>query len=241
MRLARHMPDAEEGFAARLAWLQRQVSVCNPDLIVIDLMWQFVIAKNSNDYNAVLGGINALQDALIYVKYKGALIVTMHGRKATNPNDQFDDILGSTGQRGSFSTNIMLSQDRNEERHTIISDQTFREPGIGEIPATILIQDDEFNLRLGQTIRELKAAENQSKTDADLQRFLNFIQVTPGCVMEDIIRELHISDRRGIKLFRSLQDLVHRTGAGKKGDPHRYYPNGYVIPETGAVKDALVN
>ncbi len=81
-----------DSFEKRLDWLKKQIIVVKPHLIVIDLMWQFVVANNANDYNAVLDGINRLQDALIAAKYHGALIVALHGRKATNPNDPADDI-----------------------------------------------------------------------------------------------------------------------------------------------------
>jgi hypothetical protein len=98
-----------DDYDERLLWLQKEVQAANPHLIVIDLLWQFVVAKNSNDYNAVLQGINKLQDALREICFGGALIVTLHGRKATSATDPFDDALGSTGQRGSFLTNVMLT------------------------------------------------------------------------------------------------------------------------------------
>jgi AAA domain len=232
MRLAEHLPSGKDGkdFKKRLEWLKDEVIAAKPNLIVIDLLWQFVIAKNSNDYNAVLEGINDLQDALINVGYKGALIVTMHGRKATNPNDQFDDFLGSTGQRGSFSTNIMLTQYKRDQLRTISSDQTDIEPGIGEIPETVITQSQDGTLALGQPISLLQKAEKQSKQEADIQRFLIFVDNHPGCGMEDIIQGLHISDRKGLELYQSAQQLVSRIGRGKKGDPHRYYPAGYEMP-----------
>jgi len=105
-------------FEDRLVWLKKEVVEAKPQLLVIDLMWQFVEAKNSNDYNEVLKGINRLQDALTAIRYQGALVVTLHARKATNPNDPADDILGSTGQRGSFTTNIFLMRYRKEGVYT---------------------------------------------------------------------------------------------------------------------------
>jgi RecA-family ATPase len=96
-RTAQEMPET---FEERLSWIRKETTNAAPNLIVIDMLWQFVVAKNNNDYNAVIDGINKLQDALLKASYKGALIVTLHGRKAENPDDSFDDILGSTGQRG---------------------------------------------------------------------------------------------------------------------------------------------
>jgi len=67
-RTAQEMPET---FEERLSWIQKETTNAAPNLIVIDMLWQFVVAKNNNDYNAVIDGINKLQDALINILIKG--------------------------------------------------------------------------------------------------------------------------------------------------------------------------
>jgi hypothetical protein len=240
VRLAEHLPPSKD-YAERLKWLQSEVNSAKPHLIVIDLMWQFVIAKNSNDYNAVLEGINDLQDALNQIGYKGALIAVMHGRKATNPNDQFDDFLGSTGQRGSFSTNLMLTQYKRDLLRTIASDQTDVEARLGEIPETAIIQNPDGTLSLGQPMSELAKIEKDSKAEADLARLLAFIDSRPGTEMYAITESLSMSKKHVLSLLQRGRDLYSRVGKGIKGDPHRYYTKGNEpIPNTNKESEVTI-
>ena len=121
-------PDKpSDSLDSRLKWLQEEVIKARPHLIVIDILQQFICASNVNDYSETLTGVNRLQDALTQVGYSGALVVTIHGRKASSSDQPFDDTLGSTALRGSFTTLVLLKQYRNECRYTIMSDQTERD------------------------------------------------------------------------------------------------------------------
>ena len=59
-----------------------EVKENQPSLIVIDLLTYFLVLKSANDYNEVIQGVNQLLDTLTKIKYKGALVVTQHARKA---------------------------------------------------------------------------------------------------------------------------------------------------------------
>jgi RecA-family ATPase len=219
-RTAQDLPS--ESFDDRLKWLKKEVKNTKPHLLVIDLMWQFVVAQNSNDYNRVLAGINLLQDALTDAKYKGALVVALHGRKSTNPNDPADDILGSTGQRGSFSTNILLSRHRKQNVYTIMSDQTIREAQYGEIDERVITRNDDLSLSLGQPFEELTSQDKKVKDDASFQRLLAFIGQNPDCEMGAILSGLSISKKSALKLMDKAGALIRVTGEGIKGNPHKY-------------------
>jgi RecA-family ATPase len=225
MRLAEHLPPLQE-FSQRLEWLRVQVDAAKPDLIVIDLLWQFVVVQNANDYTAVLNRLNEMQDALNKIKYQGAVIAVMHGRKATNPNDSFDDILGSTGQRGSFSTNVMLTQYKNDQIRTISSDQTDMAEEYGEILETVITRRADGTLALGQRKSELEAKAKESKTEGDLAKLITYIAKHPGIEMETITTALSISKKYALSLLAKEPDLC-KTGAGKKGDPFKYSIKGY--------------
>ncbi len=220
LRTAQDVPS--DSYPERLAWLKQEITTAKPHLIVIDLMWQFVMAKNPNEYNEVLKGINALQDALTEAKYKGALVVTLHGRKATNPSDPADDVLGSTGQRGSFSTLVMLTRRRNENVYTIMSDQTERDDVYGEIDEAIITRNPDGTLHLGSRVSELVKQEKQAGAGESLQRLLGYIVDHPGSEITDIVNGLRMGKKNALALIRE-SGIVRTTGEGVKGDPYRYF------------------
>jgi hypothetical protein len=209
-------------FEERLEWLKKEIVAVKPQLVVIDLMWQFVVVDNANDYSKVLEGINTLQDALTAVKYSGALLVALHGRKATNPNDPADDMLGSTGQRGSFATNIFLNRYRRQGVYTIMTEQTQRDEHHGEVDETIIIRNEDGSLSLGRPFNELGKQEKQVRTETDLRRVIDYITEHPGCEMTDIIEELGIAKKKVLQLLETAGELVTKTGKGIKNDLYKY-------------------
>ena len=224
LKTAQDVPS--DSYSDRLAWLKKEIITANPHLIIIDLMWQFVMAKNANEYNEVLKGINALQDALTEARYGGALVVTLHGRKATNPNDPADDVLGSTGQRGSFSTLVMLTRHRKEGIYTIMSDQTERDDVYGEIDEAVIIRNPDGTLDLGRGLSELVKQGKQAKVEESLQQLLLYIVNQPGSEMAEIVAGLTMSKRDIVKLMKMGGGLIETKGKGIKGDPYKYFASG---------------
>src|SRR5216683_2203278 len=95
------MPDKD-----RVEWLVKAIKEFNPTLVIIDVLFQFVDSENSNDYNKNLKAINELQDRLRQIEFHGHLVTAHHARKATNPDEPFDDFLGTQAIRGSVSTSL---------------------------------------------------------------------------------------------------------------------------------------
>lgn len=215
--------DLPETFEARLKWLQDEISKLKPDMVVIDLLWQFVLLQNTNDYNAVLKGINDLQDALNKADYKGALVVALHSRKSTNTDEPFDDLLGSTGQRGSFSTNIMLNFRRNENVYTIMSDQTERDEHYGEIRETIIERQPDGTLILGEPLHELVKEKAEARVQSTLRKVLTYVSQQPGCEMEEIEKGLNMAKKTILKCLDMAPEIWSKRGNGIKGDPYKYF------------------
>lgn len=209
-------------FADRLCWLKKQVELAKPDLIVIDLLQQFVCSPNVNDYAEALTSVNRLQDALTNIGYQGALLVALHSRKATNSEQPFDDALGSTAYRGSFTTLVLLKQNRAEGRYTITSDQTEREDPWGEIDETELVRNPDGTLSLGRPVAELKEDKKTAKMEADIERVLLFINDHPDSETDEIISSLAMAKGRFLEIVRTINDLLVITGRGIKGEPRRY-------------------
>jgi len=229
-----NVPDT--GYQARLDWLKDRVMAIQPNVVVIDLLWQFTCARNSNDYKEVLDAINQLQEALRSVQYQGSLIVTMHARKATNADDEADDIIGSTAQRGSFANGIHLSRDRKSGHYTIMTDQSLRDDVFGEIDKSVLIRNPDGSLELGQKVDELAKADKVRRIEEDLKKVLVFVAKHPGCEMSEIMGQLMMSKKTVLRLLVQAGDMFHIDGKGIKGDPLRYYVRGYgddaVSPES---------
>ena len=217
-------------FASRLGWLQQEVLTAKPHLIVIDLLQQFVCSSNVNDYAEALTSVNRLQDALTNISYQGALLVALHSRKSTNSEQPFDDALGSTAYRGSFTTLILLKQNRAEGRYTITSDQTEREDPWNEIDETELLRNPDGTLSLGRPVVELKEDKKAAKMEADIERVLCFINDHPGSETDDIVNALAMAKGRFLEIAGSLNDLLVITGRGIKGEPRRYCLRSFDVP-----------
>jgi hypothetical protein len=228
--------DLPVDIESRLQWLRREVEQFKPNLLVIDLMLQFLDVQNSNDYKQVLKAINQLQDALSEAHFEGALVAAFHSRKAVNPDCPADDVLGSTAIRGSFGTLILLSQNRNEKLYSIMSDQTDREQPWGEIDPTEIVRNPDGTMALGRSLYDLQKAEKAAKTVGDLQRLLTILNDRPGSSTEELIEALAISKTRLLSLIERGGDLIACNGEGKKGDRKLYSLKSGVGPPACAIE-----
>ncbi|HEU0046437.1 MAG TPA: AAA family ATPase, partial [Nitrososphaera sp.] len=212
--LFRTETDMPKEPADRIPWLVKEVMTgSKTHLIVIDLMWQFMKAKSSNDYNAIIDAINNLQDALNEAHYKGALLVAMHARKAEGA-EAFDDILGTTGQRGSFSTNLMCKFYRKDKVYTVQSDQTDRDESLGELEETIVERDADKHLILIRPFEELQREKKKTEREEGVVRLLSYITARGNCTVEDMCSSLSMARKTVLKLLPELKDLTFKTGKG---------------------------
>jgi hypothetical protein len=177
-----------------------------------------------------LKAINDLQDALSQAHFEGALVAAFHSRKAVNPDCPADDVLGSTAIRGSFGTLILLSQNRKEKLHSIMSDQTDREHPWGEIDPTEIVRNPYGTMELGRSLYDLEKAEKAKKTEGDLRRLLTFLNEHPDSSTEQLIEALAISKPRLLALIERGGDLIACGGEGKKGQPKLYSLKSGVEP-----------
>jgi hypothetical protein len=219
--------NTANAYAGRLEWLKHEVVKAQPHLIVIDLLQQFICVSNVNDYAETLKGVNRLQDALTEIGYQGAFLAALHSRKAISPDQPFDDTLGSTGLRGSFTTLVLLRQYRNEDRYTIMSDQTEREEPWNEIDETTLIRNADGTLTLGRPTAGLKKDNGEAKRDADIQRVLRFLADNPGSETEKITGSLNMAKARFLEIADGANGLINTTGRGVKGEPKLYHVTAF--------------
>jgi len=217
------MPKARE---ERLPWVLGIVKDFKPNLIIFDLLFQFVHVSGSNGYNEILDELNKLQDALKSNGFEGHLCVAHHARKANSTDNPFDDMLGSSALSGSCATTIMFRYDRKNKVRTLQTDQSFKEESVGDIEETV-VERNSFTgeIHLGQPVEQTRSSKNKEKQTKDADDVFQFICQHPGCTEKQIVDGLHIAKLNVRKYLDEIRSLVTRTGDGKSGRPFRYSAN----------------
>jgi len=215
--------DVDNG--ARCAWLANEVATFRPDLLVIDLFLHFVRSKKGvNDYDTMLDAIAQLQDALTAVGYRGALLVSLHARKAVG-EDVGDSVLGSTGIRGSLSTLLHFRHYRREKTYTVTSDQTHRDSTLGEIDETIINRDAATGvISLGAAYEDTKKELKRSMWETNRLKVLRYVTAHAGKTSEEIAIGVRMSKPDVLEYIEAMLGKdIRSMGEGKKGDPKRYF------------------
>lgn len=212
-------------FNARCSWLGDEVKSFNPNLVVIDLLLHFVRTKKGvNDYDTMIDAVAQLQDTLSGCGYKGALLVSLHARKASG-EDVGDSVLGSTGIRGSLSTLLHFHHYRKEKIYTVQSDQTVRDDEIGELDETIINRDSSGVISLGAKFEDVKVQDKKDEWSLRRRKVLDFLKTTPGNTADAIAAALNMSKKTVLPILDELEKSkdIRSSGAGIKGDPRLYF------------------
>ena len=216
----------DSGFDARCQWLADEIKSFMPNLVVIDLLLHFVRTKKGvNDYDTMIDAVAQLQDSLSECGYRGALLVSLHARKALG-EDVGDSVLGSTGIRGSLSTLLHFHHYRKEKIYTVQSDQSVRGDTFGELDETIVNRDAETGvISLGAKYEDLKAQDKKDEWTLRRSKILGFIKANPGNTSDEIALALNMAKKTVLPILEALEKNldIRTTGAGIKGDPRLYF------------------
>jgi hypothetical protein len=232
------MPE-DSGFDARCKWLAGEVTTFRPNLVVIDLLMHFVKTKKGvNDYDTMINAIAQVQDTLTECGYRGALLVSLHARKASG-EDVGDSVLGSTGIRGSLSTLLHFYHYRKEKVYTVLSDQTNRDDQrFGDMDETIINRDAETGvISLGAKYEDVKVQDKKDEWTLRRSKILGFVKMNPGKTLDEIAAGLNMATKTVRPIIEALENNkdIRSSGEGVKGDPCRYF--GEVI-QVGATPQA---
>jgi hypothetical protein len=216
----------EATFEERCDWLTKHVKEFSPHLIVIDLLLQFVKTKKGvNDYDSMIDAIAYLQDRLTEVRYTGALVMSLHARKAVS-EDVGDNTLGSTGIRGSMSTGLYFRQYKKQKLYTVESDQTHRDPVLGEIEETTIHRDSGTGvISLGARFEDLQKEVKKDEWALRRQKVYAHIVRNPDKATEELVDELSMSKKTLQPVLETLEktNTIYSTGEGKRGDPKKWF------------------
>ena len=179
-------------------------------LLIIDTMQKLVRIHDLNDYAQVT---NALEPLLGVARERNChIMLTHHAGKAERKDG--DEILGSTAILGAVDTAIILK--KRDQARTFSTIQRYGD----DVPETLLLLNPDYSLTIGGTMEEAKEKEIWNK-------IRTVIEAHPEITEPEIVTQ---TECRGADTSRVLrwalnQDLplLQRHGAGKKGDPYRYF------------------
>jgi AAA domain len=217
----------DAGFDSRCQWLADEVASFKPNLVVIDLLLHFVRTKKGvNDYDTMIDAVAQLQDTLSGCDYRGALLVSLHARKALG-EDVGDSVLGSTGIRGSLSTLLHFHLCRKEKIYTVQSDQSVRDYTFGELDETIVNRDAVTGvISLGAKYEDVKAQDKKDEWTLRRSKILGFIKkATSGQTVDAIAATLNMATKTVRPILEALEKSsdIRSSGVGVKGDPCLYF------------------
>jgi hypothetical protein len=215
----------DSDFDTRCRWLADEVKSFGPNLVVIDLLLHFVRTKKGvNDYDTMIDAVAQLQDTLSDCGYKGALLVSLHARKASG-EDVGDSVLGSTGIRGSLSTLLHFHLYRKDKIYTVQSDQTVRDDEIGELDETIVNRDSSGVVSLGAKYEDVRVQDKKDEWTLRRRKVLDFVKVNGGKTADAVAAALNMSKKTVLPILDELEKSkdIRSSGAGIKGDPCLYF------------------
>ena len=204
--------------ADRGVWLEDLVSELQPALVVIDPLGRWVRLEDGNSYAET----TAKLDPLIRMARRTATHVMLvhHSRKAGG--DRGQEALGSTAHAGSVDVVISLKTGARGQR-------TFYATGRDgvEVEASVLSMADGSGW---VDVAGTKAAADLAELE---DRILEFLEDQDAPRTEhEIGSEVESGRNRRMDALRRLVGArrIHKSGAGKKGDPYRYSRVSVSVP-----------
>lgn len=192
-----------------ILWLTDEIKRIKPVLVIVDTLFRFTKAKQINDYTEITEVLNPI--LAIARKYSTHILCIHHANKGGS--DDGNAVLGSTSIFGTTDTLINLVRKDN-----VIAISTEQRYGEG-MPSTILNLDkDSMTYSLGMT-------KSQSNLERVREDILSFLDTYDSPI---IAKELEENIEAKSKVFDTAlkellaENLIQRTGTGKKGNPYLY-------------------
>ncbi|NIM99495.1 MAG: AAA family ATPase [candidate division Zixibacteria bacterium] len=177
-------------------------------LLVVDTLQKLARIRDLNDYALVT---NTLEPLLMLARERNCHIVLTHHAGKADRNDG-DEILGSTGLLGGVDTAIILK--KRNQRRTFSTIQRYGD----NVPETVILLNEDCSLSLGGTLVEARKQEIWDQIKSILDDH-------PGLTEPEIVEETDCrkADASAALRWALDQNQTYREGAGKRGDPFRYF------------------
>lgn len=225
--------------ADALERLRVSVEKHRPGLVVIDGLFRFVKAADSNNYAEIYAKLEPL---LALARRSGAHVhLTHHEKKAAGECDGQDGVLGSTAIVGSVDLTLVIRRGKDSNRRTIQGTARYGQ----DLPESVLELDQSGRVTLAGSRDEVELAEAEARILAALDQAGEPLPEKDAGELVGI-RTL-VKGVRGQILGIGLRRLVIRgqvvrEGGGKRGDPFLYSrPEGRENPHKDDSKNDLRN
>jgi RecA-family ATPase len=189
--------------------LKMHIENVSPVFIIIDTLFRFINAEDSNSYTQMT---KALSPLLYLAREKGIHICILHHTNK-GPSRGQNSILGSTAISGTVDTMIMLKA--RGSRRMIETTQRYGE-SLEE--SELLFDKETRTLHLGNKKAETQVAECE-------EAILEFLSAQDETVTEAVVDEEVVGRKEfKVKALRNLvaQRKVSKIGCGGKKDPFKY-------------------
>jgi hypothetical protein len=194
-----------------MEWLEHQVTLHEPVLIIVDTLQRLLRLPDFNDYALVT---NRMEPVVHLARQSGAhLLCTTHSRKGGGQHGEA--VMGSQAFFASVDT--LVEGRRTEQYRTVWTTQRY-----GPDLAETVVEMDPNTLRV--SLAGKRHDVDVGTVSDRIREYLKTLKSDETVEREQI--EANVEGRTGL-LRDALKHLVEtngvaRTGAGKKGDPHHY-------------------
>ncbi|HJR09008.1 MAG TPA: AAA family ATPase [Pyrinomonadaceae bacterium] len=193
--------------AHALEALEAVIREHQPALVIIDPLSRFVRVTDFNSYGEVTRGLEPLIDL---ARSSGCHILAVH-HNGKGEREGGDALLGSTGFFGAVDT--LLTMRRRGQARTVETVQRYGE----DIPEMVVHLNPETGIVTpGGTVQTLLLEERKSA----VLEAIGDESLTEGDIKARVGGNQALIPRTVRALVED--ELLQRTGAGKKGDPYRY-------------------
>ena len=196
--------------------LTKDIQRFNAVLVIIDMLFDFVRIDDEMSYAGTRRAVGQIQDV---ASTTGAHIcVVHHAPKNANIGDATIAALGSQGLAARVSP-IILVRRFGPGVHSI-SSTAVRDPRGEPIPDSRLIRNPNGSVQLGGAFKNYMLGEVYAHRILDLLQAEEGSEITAPEVMEAL--DVNYEIARASLSFLYKNNLVVRSGTGKKGHPFRY-------------------
>lgn len=190
-------------------WINEQIEIYKPNLIVIDTIFRFVSILDINDYANITKILNPIIE--LSKNKKVHFMLVHHARKGDG--DVGDSTLGSTAIFGTVDTNLIIK--KTKDGLMIETSQRYGE----SIPETYITLNSNKFFTVSETKIE-RSTKNMSGEIVDLLK-----RNPDGLIQQEIVESIYgdTNTKKNILKEMTNNGLLIATGRGVKGSPLKYY------------------
>jgi len=124
-----------------------------------------------------------------------------------------------------MNTSLYFRQYKKEKLYTVESDQTQRDPVLGELEETAVNRDSGFGIiSLGAKVEDINREEKKDMRTVRRNKVFEHIALHREKSVDELAEDLSMSKKTLVPLLAELEKslFICSTGTGKKGNPKKW-------------------